>query len=311
MEAATTLAPHVDQPVAPHVDQLIAATAHGQRGLVTYPQLVEIGLSGAAVAKRVDAGRLHRIHPGVYAVGHQALDHEALVMAAILWSNDGCAAGRCAARLWRIYDRGRPSVEILSARRHRPLDTVVVRYGRHVPERDVTVLRGLRITTPERTIAELSEDLSRHQLAFAMHELRRRRLAGRESIARIVREHPHRRGHPAMVAALALHDAGSAGTFSGAEDRALELLADAGFPEPLVNVRMRLGRWQPRIDLRWPELRLGVEIDGPEHRLPARRIRDRELDAAMRRAGYVLIRIPVAFVEGIVEILADRFDLRP
>ncbi|MCB0877443.1 MAG: type IV toxin-antitoxin system AbiEi family antitoxin domain-containing protein [Thermoleophilia bacterium] len=301
-------APHslLVDPLSP-IDQRIASVAARQRGMLTMRQLRACGLSTSAITKRVAAGRLHRIHPGVYAIGHCALDFEDRAMAAVLWSRRGVACGRTTARLFGFYDRGRSTIEVLSTTRLRPLDDVAVRFSRRVPERDITCVRGIATSTPARSIAELSDDLTRFQLANAIHEMRRLRLATREDVERVAAEHLHRRGHPVIAGALLLHDRGSSGTLSGAEDRALHLVQAAGFPEPLVNVRIRLGRRQCRIDLRWPELRLCVEIDGPEHDLPRQQRIDAERDAALRALGYQVIRIPVAFVEGIVEILEPYF----
>lgn len=291
-----------------HVDFRIATIAGQQRGVISYMQLRHCGLSKGAICRRAIQGRLHRIHPGVYAVGHASLEFEARVSAAILWSGCGVACGRTTAKLLGFYDRGRESIEILSPGRHRPQDHVVVRFSRSIPARDITQVRGTATTTAARAVAELSEDLTKYQLANAIHEMRRLRLARRSDIARIVDEHPFRRGHPVMVGALELFDAGSSGTMSGAEDRALRLLLRAGFPTPLVNVRMRMGRRQGRVDLRWPELGLCVEIDGPEHDLPRQRRIDEERDKALRAMGMHVIRIPVAFIDGIVDILAPYFS---
>ena len=51
---------------------------------MTTGQLVEAGLETSAISKRVRRGRLHRIHHGVYAVGHEGLSEEARWMAAVL-----------------------------------------------------------------------------------------------------------------------------------------------------------------------------------------------------------------------------------
>src|SRR5215218_3057819 len=50
-------------------------------------------------------------------------------------------------------------------------------------------------------------------------------------------------------------------TRSDAEARALEVLRDAGVPPPLVNVRIG----GEEADLVWHELRLVIEIDGPQY----------------------------------------------
>src|SRR4051794_28213166 len=55
------------------VDARIAAVAERQHGVIGHPQLVSLGLSRASIQRRVRAGRLHRVHQGVYAVGHKRL----------------------------------------------------------------------------------------------------------------------------------------------------------------------------------------------------------------------------------------------
>ena len=54
-------------------DARIAALAGAQGGVVSRQQLADAGLSADGVLHRVGSGRLHRIHPGVYAVGHRAV----------------------------------------------------------------------------------------------------------------------------------------------------------------------------------------------------------------------------------------------
>jgi very-short-patch-repair endonuclease len=66
------------------VDWRIARVASVQHGVVTTAQLVAVGLTKSAVAKRARQGRLHRLHRGVYAVGHDGISEEAGWMAAVL-----------------------------------------------------------------------------------------------------------------------------------------------------------------------------------------------------------------------------------
>jgi len=47
--------------------------AERQHGVVSRRQLLSIGLGNDAVSYRLRTGRLHRIYPGVYAVGHSLL----------------------------------------------------------------------------------------------------------------------------------------------------------------------------------------------------------------------------------------------
>src|SRR3954470_8884017 len=81
-----TQRPESDQPP---LERAIAALAEIQHGAVALYQLIALGLSERAVRHRVAAGRLHRIHRGVYAVGHPLLTREGRFMAAVL----ACGAG--------------------------------------------------------------------------------------------------------------------------------------------------------------------------------------------------------------------------
>lgn len=291
----------------PRIDARVSEVAARQRGIAHLDQLRGCGLSSSTVAKRVRAGRLHRVHPAVYAVGHAALSFEARVLAATMSAAPAWACGSCAARLLGFYERGRPAVEILVTRRHRPLSEVGTRFTRRLEPCERYEHDGLPMTTATRTMLELADDLSPHQLAHAIYQARRLRLVRRSELDLLLRRHRTRHCTPTLARALELHDGGSGGTFSTAEDRALRSIVEAGLPEPLVNVRMRLGRSQPRIDFRWPERRLCLEVDGGTHRLPAQVRRDRERDAAVREAGHAMLRIPVEFLDGLIEQLRPWF----
>jgi hypothetical protein len=56
--------------VADVVDVHIAQLAARQKGVVKLAHLVALGLSERAIRWRVRSGKLHRLHRGVYLVGH-------------------------------------------------------------------------------------------------------------------------------------------------------------------------------------------------------------------------------------------------
>jgi len=63
-------------------DRAIAALAARQGGAVSRAQLLALGLSAKTVDRRLQAGRLHAVHRGAYAVGHPLLGVEASPSAA-------------------------------------------------------------------------------------------------------------------------------------------------------------------------------------------------------------------------------------
>lgn len=288
----------------------IAERASRSFGIVGRNELIGLGMSTAQVARWVRLGRLHRIHPRAYAVGHPSLSYVARVMAAqTSVGGDVAAAARCAAVLLGVYDRGRPVVEMTSTARHRGLQGAAMRYTRCLPDEDVIMLGPLRVTSVERTIVDLAEYLEPHQVAFALYEACRIRTTTLADVQQVASRHRSRHGSPTLARAIALYLMGSAGTRSPAEDEFLRLLMEAGLPEPHVNVHVHVGRRKYELDFHWPEILLNIEVDGGDHLLPARRRRDEERDARLRGAGWNVVRIPPSFLEAGVDVATRRFAM--
>jgi predicted transcriptional regulator of viral defense system len=65
------------------VDTLVAAAAAEAMGVLSLDELRACGLSDEAVRSWERCGRLHRVHRGVYAVGHAGLTPQARWLAAV------------------------------------------------------------------------------------------------------------------------------------------------------------------------------------------------------------------------------------
>ena len=92
-------------------DREIGRLARRQYGVVSRAQLMELGLGEDAVDSRLTAGRLYRLHRGVYAFGRRDVPKEGRWMAAVLVGGHGAAlSNRSAAELWGIQAvvEGRP-----------------------------------------------------------------------------------------------------------------------------------------------------------------------------------------------------------
>ena len=70
-------------------DKFVAQLAARQHGVVAARQLAALGISRNAISARAQAGRLHRVHHGVYAVGHTILTVNGRRMAAVLAAGPG------------------------------------------------------------------------------------------------------------------------------------------------------------------------------------------------------------------------------
>lgn len=92
------------------VEEDLAALAQRQHGVVARRQLLTLGLGAAALGRRLEAGRLHRAHAGVYAVGHPLLGVDGRWMTAVLACGPDPALGYASAAAFLDLRRGVPSV---------------------------------------------------------------------------------------------------------------------------------------------------------------------------------------------------------
>jgi hypothetical protein len=270
---------------------MIAAFAAMQHGLVTLVQLLSAGLVHSQISRRVASGRLHRVHTGVYAVGHEVLSREALWHAAVLGAGEGAALSHVTAAELHGITRHRSSLIAVVSPRLRTLDGVRVRRYRTLDPRDVTTHRGIPVTTVHRTFVDLSDLRTPHQLANVIHEAA---FKGRfvEAAVRDSMERANGRHHlHVLQRAITLYNKGSAGTKSGPEDAFL--LIQPFNPEPLVNTELH----GFEVDFHWPDLELVVEIDGPGHTRPTTRRDDARKDRALKAAGYEVLRFTDTDVE--------------
>src|SRR5215204_2074994 len=84
----------------------IAERATRQGGVVSLDQLREEEVSRNAASKRSRAGSLHRIHRGVYTVGHRAVSRQTILKAALLACGEGAVISHgTAAAFHRLWDK--------------------------------------------------------------------------------------------------------------------------------------------------------------------------------------------------------------
>src|SRR5690349_17787008 len=99
------------------LDRRIAELAERQHGVVGRGQLLDLGTTEAAIEGRLRRGSLHRMHPGVYAVGHADVRELSRWMGAVLASQpDAVLSHGSAAALWGLRS-GRTTVEVTTPRR--------------------------------------------------------------------------------------------------------------------------------------------------------------------------------------------------
>ncbi len=265
----------------------IGRIATAQGGSITRAQLIAVGLDDDAIDWRARHGSLHRVHRGVYLVGHEALAPLARERAALLAAGGNAVISHSsAAVVWALATRPDPEVHItLTAGRRRSRSGLSIHRGPQLEPLEIRRVRGMPVTSPARTLLDLAAtrypDLER---AFADAHAQSL-IKPYDVVAAIERAGPR----PGVRALRALiDDNGSGFTRSEAERLLRRLIRDANLPEPRFNVRLR----QYELDAVWPEQRLVLEVDGYSyHGHRAKFESDRRKDMALTAAGYRVIRV--------------------
>ena len=272
----------------PATHQEIAALAGRQGGVVARRQLVELGLSAAAIDHRVRAGRLHAVHRAVYAVGHRVVGVVGRRWAAVLACGVGAVlAGVSAAAAYEIRRSSSATIHVLVGRGGRERrDGIRLHWCRSLPADEVTTLDGLPITTPARTLLDLAAGgLRGRALEAAVDTAERKRLLDFADLHELLARYPGRSGTPALKAVLERYRGGD--TRSELELLVAELCDAHGLPRPLENCVIE-GKVR---DFYWPHARLVVEADSYSwHRSPSALDDDRERDVELTLAGYRSLR---------------------
>jgi Transcriptional regulator, AbiEi antitoxin/Protein of unknown function (DUF559) len=272
------------------VDERIAALATRQHGVVATRQLVALGLTRRAVSHRAQAGRLHPLHRGVYAVGHADISYRGRWMAAVLAHGDGAVLShRSAAALWEVLadTAQRTEVTVPTAGGRAVRDRVRVHRSPTLRPDEVTIRKRIPVTTPARTVLDLAAALAPRQLERLLDQVEVERLTDARALGAIAIAHPRHHGSHRLRVMLATHLAGTTLTRSDLESRFLGLCRAYGLPTPQVNVRLG----ENTVDFLFPDRRLIVEIDSWKyHRTRARFGADRRRDATHLAAGYRTLR---------------------
>ncbi len=129
------------------VDQQVAELAARQHGVVALDQLGALGLQPGGVAHRLLAGRLHRLHAGVYAVGHMRLTQRGRWMAAVLACGDGALLShRSASELWGIGSHGEIRTDVtVPDRSGRRRPNIAIHRPRTLRDKDRVTLDGIPV----------------------------------------------------------------------------------------------------------------------------------------------------------------------
>ena len=278
--------------LALRVDQRVAALAAECWGVVSTAELLACGLSYHAIATRRQAGHLHRLHRGVYGVGHPNLAWQGDLLAAA----KACAPGALlshfsAAALWGFLDfdeNRRPDVTIASRCGAWHPGIRVHRTSMLAP-RDRARTQSIPVTAPARTLLDLAPILDDRALRSLVRRAQGLKRVNLRQLNEVLTRLGPRRGSRRLAAVIAT---GPAPTRSVLEDMVLDLLLAGGFAHPDVNKELRIGERRIIPDFRWPHERLIVEADGSAwHDEKVAREDDAERQALLEACGERVVRV--------------------
>jgi very-short-patch-repair endonuclease len=222
-------------------------------GVVARRELLRAGITRGEIEQRLRSGALIAVFRGVYRVGHTAPSLEARYLAAVRACGEGAVlSGRAAGHLWGLL-KGAPPPPEVTAPTERRVTGVKTRRARRA-ERKVTRWHGVPVISVAETLVDLASVLDEEQLARACHEAEVRHHTAPEHVEAILARRPNVPGAGKLRRVLRGDVKVS---LSKLESAFLALLRKHRLALPETNRRAG-GR---RVDCRWPELRLTVELD--------------------------------------------------
>lgn len=249
---------------------------------------MELGYSVQMLRTMVNRARLHRIHRGVYAVGHARLTAHGRWTAAVLACGSGAVLShREAAALHDLRRIGSGAVNVTAPGRHN-IQGVRCHSVRHHHEDDITVADGIPVTTIARTLLDLAELPSAHTLTRVLEQAERMDVFDLRAIDAVIARNPGRRGIKPLRKALRKLTDHAGWTQSRLEREFVELAREYGLPTPLTNQYVE----GELVDAYWPDQRVVVEVDSwLWHKTRRSFEADRARDAKLTALGYRVIRI--------------------
>jgi very-short-patch-repair endonuclease len=268
--------------------QELAALARRQHGVVSIRQLRKLGYSQKSVRHAVAAGRLHRLHHGVYAVGHTNLSLDGWCIAAVLASGPRALLSHYSAGwlLGLISTRPVP-VHVTTPLPRKRRGSIRVHHSRTLSDEDRSIEEGIPVTSVARTALDLAAVLRFRNLRRLIRRSEELNVFDFTDFRSILSRNQGHRGAAPLSRALAIYEPPRL-TRSEFE-REFAVRADQSGLPPFATNFSAAGY---EIDVYWPELRFGVELDVyATHGSPEPFEEDRRRAEDLKLAGVELTRV--------------------
>lgn len=266
----------------------LAKLASMQHGVVGTWQLLLIGYTRHQITLDVASGRLHRLHRGVYAVGHTRLTRKARWMAAVLACGPNAVLShRAAAALHSLRPAPHGDVDVTVCGGNRSRKGIEVHNVRTLHAADTTMIDGIPVTSLERTLLDYAEVSGEQWTRLAIEAAQRQDRLDLKPYQAMLDRNPGRHGRAALMKAMGQVGDEAPWTQSEPERQLLAALRARGVREPSTNVVVE----GELVDFHWRAERLVVEVDGEHwHKTPAARESDRRRDVKLQLGGQTVAR---------------------
>jgi very-short-patch-repair endonuclease len=283
-------------------------------------QLMEMGYAANTVLEWAATGRLHRVHQGVYAVGHRRLTWHGRCWAAVLGveANEtdevvwpAVASHGSAAYLWGIYRYAPETIDVTAPIRRRAKRKFRVHFSSILAVEDRAHCEGIPVTSVARTLLDLAIRARPEQLERRLERAEELGLLDLVAVEALLDRAGGHRGRGRLRRALALYQPDPSFTRSRFERRFRRRVRAAGLPEPSMNFNAE----GYELDAYWPDLRFAVELDLFEtHGSRAAFERDRLRQEELKLLGIEMIRVtkprldsePEAVIRNLARLLERR-----
>lgn len=266
----------------------LARLSERQHGIATRRQLRAIGYSNPAITRAAKAGRLHRVHRGVYAVGRNDLsDHGRCIAAVAACGPDALLSHTSAAWLWGLVPNCGMPPEVSVPRRGGAKSSIRLHHAPALRARDRTEIERIPVTALPRTLLDLAACVSAARLRKAIERAERMELLDLRAIESLLARTKGHPGYGRLRQALQAYRE-PAFTRSELERRFLRLLREAGLPRPATNAFVA----GYELDAYWEHERFAVELDTYEfHGGRVAFEVDRKRQEDLMLAGIEVVRI--------------------
>jgi hypothetical protein len=261
-----------------------------QHNVITHAELRALGLSNSAIDRRTRAGRLHRKHSEVFAVGRPDLSVDGVFLAAVrACGPDAKLSRRSALRKFELARGGTHRIDVTAPRSIKPKKGIRLHRPRSLDALDTTVVDGIPITSVAQTLLDVAAPAYRLDVAKLLHEAEVQQILDMRAIWEVLARQPN---HPGARRLDRASREEVPFTRSDLEVAALSVFRSFSVPEPETNEWVWDGEKLVEVDCLWRRFGLIVEVDSARyHGTRWRRRQDAAKTAALRAQGWTVLRI--------------------